>query len=241
MEKKLGVCNLCEAICGLELTIDDGRVTGVRGNPTTRCRAGTSARRASRSPTSTPTRTGCAARYAASAPARRHSGRRSAGTRRSTWSPTASKAVNEHGRTRSAIYLGNPNVHSLGSMTHGVTLVKSFRTRNKFSATSVDQLPHQLVAHLMYGHQLLLPIPDIDRTSYFLVFGANPMASNGSLMTVPDFPNRLRELKAAAAGWSSSTRAAPRPRRSPTEHVFVRPGTDAWVLLAMLHTCSTRG
>ena len=73
-------------------------------------------------------------------------------------------------------------------MTHGAAMVKSFRTRNRFSATSVDQIPHQLVAWLLYGHQLLLPIPDIDRTSYFLVLGANPMASNGSLMTVPDFP-----------------------------------------------------
>ena len=54
-------------------------------------------------------------------------------------------------------------------MTHGTAMVKSLRTRNTFSATSVDQLPHQLVAHLMFGHQLFLPIPDIDRTSYFLV------------------------------------------------------------------------
>ena len=107
-------------------------------------------------------------------------------------------------------------------------MVKSLRTRNRFSATSVDQLPHQLVAHLLYGHQLLLPIPDIDRTSYFLVFGANPMASNGSLMTVPDFPNRLRELKAARRQ-DGRVRPAPhrdRQGRRPST-TSSGPGTDA--------------
>jgi anaerobic selenocysteine-containing dehydrogenase len=115
------------------------------------------------------------------------------------------------------------------------------RTRNKFSATSVDQLPHQLLSYLMYGHQLLLPVPDIDRTQYFLVFGGNPMASNGSLMTVPDFPGRLRELKARGGRMVVFD-----PRRTETakvasEHVFVRPGTDAWVLLAMLNTLFDEG
>ena len=117
-------------------------------------------------------------------------------------------------------------------MTHGA-MVKSLGTRNRFSATSVDQLPHQLVAQ-MFGHQLFLPVPDIDRTAYFLVFGANPMASNGSLMTVPDFPNRLRELKARGGRMVVFD-----PRRTETakvanEHHFVRPGSDAVVVLAML-------
>ncbi len=151
------------------------------------------------------------------------------------------RAINQHGRDAVGIYLGNPNIHSLGSMTHGVGMVKTLGTRNKFSATSVDQLPHQLVAHLMYGHQLFLPIPDIDRTSYLLVFGANPMASNGSLMTVPDFPNRLRELKARGGRM-----VVVDPRRSETakvatEHHFVRPGTDAHVLLALLHVVFEEG
>ena len=73
-----------------------------------------------------------------------------------------------------AVYLGNPNVHSLGAMTHGGQVAKAIGSRNTYSATSVDQLPHQLVAHLMFGHQLLLPIPDIDRTDYFLVLRRQP-------------------------------------------------------------------
>ena len=143
--------------------------------------------------------------------------------------------IDAHGAHALGIYLGNPNAHSLGSMTHGTALVKALRTPNTFSATSVDQLPHQLVGHWMFGHQLLLPIPDIDRTRLFLVFGGNPMASNGSLMTVPDFPQRLRALHARGGRMVVFD-----PRRTETakvadEHHFVRPGSDAFVLLAMLH------
>ena len=240
MEKRLAVCNLCEAICGLELTIDGGEVTGVRGNP------GDPLSRGHICPK------GVAIGDIHADPDRlRRPVRRDRTTGEWTeigWDEAfdlvadgIAAAINEHGKDALGIYLGNPNVHSLGSMTHGVALVQSFRTRNKFSATSVDQLPHQLVGHLLYGHQLLLPVPDIDRTSYFLVFGANPMASNGSLMTVPDFPGRLRELDARGGRMVVFD-----PRRTETakvasEHHFIRPGTDAWVLLAMLHTLFAEG
>ena len=126
-------------------------------------------------------------------------------------------------------------------MTHLGTMVKTLPTRNRFSATSVDQLPHQLVAHLLYGHQLMLPIPDIDRTDYFLVFGANPMASNGSLMTVPDFPNRLRELKARDGEMVVFDPRRTETAKVATEHHFVKPGTDVYVLLAMLHVLFEEG
>ncbi len=124
--------------------------------PTIPSRAGTSAPRASPSPTCTPTPTGCGARSGGSWRPAAAAGRRSAGTRRSTWSPTTWRASSTStGDDALGIYLGNPNAHSLGSMTHGTAMFKSFRTKNRYSATSVDQLPHQLVAHLMFGHQLL--------------------------------------------------------------------------------------
>jgi anaerobic selenocysteine-containing dehydrogenase len=232
MSTQLGVCNLCEAICGLELTIEEGRVTSIRGSeadPLSRgyvCPKGVSLADVLDDPDRL------------RRPVRRVGG---------DWveiewdeafdlvADGLAEAINQHGSDAVGVYLGNPTVHSLGSLTHGLTMVRSLRTRNLFSATSVDQLPHQLVAHLMYGHQLLLPIPDIDRTSYFLVFGANPMASNGSLMTVPDFPNRLRALKQRGGRMVLFD-----PRRTETakvasEHHFIRPGTDVLVLLAMLH------
>jgi len=232
-EQTLGVCNLCEAICGLVLTIEGGRVTGARGNPDDPLSRGHICPK------------GVAIGDVHADPDRlRRPVRRDRATGEWTeigWDEAfdlvadgLARVMNEHGRHALGIYLGNPNVHSLGSMTHGTAMVKALRTPNTFSATSVDQLPHQLLGHLMFGHQLLLPVPDIDRTSYFLVFGGNPMASNGSLMTVPDFPGRLRELKARGGRMVVFD-----PRRTETakvasEHHFLRPGSDPWVLLAMV-------
>ena len=235
MEKRIGVCNLCEAICGLEITVEDRTVVSVRGNaadPLSRghiCPKGVAIGDLYADPDRL------------TRPVRRILLDGQPHWEEIDWDQAydlvadgLARATNEHGRDAVGIYQGNPNVHSLGSMTHGPALVKLLPTRNRFSATSVDQLPHQLVAHLMYGHQLMLPVPDIDRTSYFLVFGANPMASNGSLMTVPDFPNRLRALDSRGGSMVVFD-----PRRTETakvaaEHHFIRPGTDVQVVLAML-------
>src|SRR3546814_17148058 len=81
-------------------------------------------------------------------------------------------------------------------MTHSSALFGPLKTRSRFSATSVDQLPHQLVSYWLYGHQLLVNVPDIDRSQFILMLGANPMASNGSLWTVPDFRKRLKAMQA---------------------------------------------
>ncbi len=86
----------------------------------------------------------------------------------------------KHGKNAVGAYLGNPNVHNYGSIIYGIPFFQALGTRNRFSATSVDQLPHQLAALVLFGHQLLLPIPDLDRTDFFLVLGANPAVSNGA-------------------------------------------------------------
>ena len=242
----LAACNLCEAICGLELTIEDRpegpKVTSIRGNPDDPlsrghiCPKGVALADIHEDPDRL------------RRPVKRVGEGPDARWEEISWDEALdltadgiARAINEHGRNALGVYLGNPNVHSLGAQTHGVLMLKSFKTRNKFSATSVDQLPHQFVAWQLFGHQLLIPIADIDRTSYFLVFGANPMASNGSLMTVPDFPNRLRELKKRGGRMVVFD-----PRRTETakvadEHHFVRPATDAVVLLAMVHVLLEEG
>ena len=84
-----------------------------------------------------------------------------------------------HGREAVAVYQGNPTVHNYGSALFGQLFLRSLGTRSRYSATSVDQLPQMLASLLMFGHQLLLPVPDVDRTRLFLMFGANPLASNG--------------------------------------------------------------
>jgi anaerobic selenocysteine-containing dehydrogenase len=122
-----------------------------------------------------------------------------------------------------------------------VPFVKSLRTHNRFSASTVDQVPHQLMAWQMFGHQLLLPIPDLDRTSYLLVLGANPMASNGSLMTTPDFPRRAKAIKERGGRIVVLDPRRTETAKIATEHVFVRPGGDVVVLLAMLRTVLAEG
>ncbi|UVE18823.1 molybdopterin oxidoreductase family protein [Pseudomonas sp. LS44] len=141
-----------------------------------------------------------------------------------------------HGQNAVAVYQGNPSVHNYGLMTHSNYFLGLLKTRNRYSATSVDQLPHHLVSHLMYGHGLLIPIPDIDHTDFMLILGGNPLASNGSIMTVPDVEKRLKALKARGGKL-----VVVDPRRSETaaiadQHLFVRPGQDAALLLGVLNT-----
>jgi anaerobic selenocysteine-containing dehydrogenase len=230
---RLTACNLCEAICGLELTLEDGRVTGIRGNPDDPLSRGYICPK------------GVALADVYDDPDRLRRPVRRVGDEwvEISWDEALDRVADAlastletHGRNSVGVYLGNPNAHALGSATHALPFVKSLGTRNRFSASSVDQIPHQLVAWQLYGHQLLLPIPDLDRTSYFLVFGANPMASNGSLMTTPDFPHRARGIKDRGGRIVVFDPRRTETAKIATEHHFVRPGSDVVVLLAMVHT-----
>jgi anaerobic selenocysteine-containing dehydrogenase len=151
-------------------------------------------------------------------------------------------AIQEHhGQNAVAVYQGNPSVHNYGLMTHSNYFLGLLKTRNRFSATSVDQLPHHLTSHLMYGHGLLLPIPDIDHTDFMLILGGNPLASNGSIMTVPDVEKRLKAIQARGGKV-----VVVDPRRSETaaiadQHLFVRPGGDAALLFGLLNTLFAEG
>jgi len=141
----------------------------------------------------------------------------------------------KHGRDATALYQGNPTVHNHGSMIHGQMFTKALGTRSRFSATSLDQLPQMLAGLEMFGHQLLVPIPDLDRTDYLLMLGANPVASNGSLMTAAGVARRLKDLQKRGGKLVVID-----PRRTETaeiadRHEMIRPGTDALFLLALLH------
>ncbi len=225
-------CNLCEAICGVLVTVEDARVTDIRGDesdPLSRghiCPKAVALRDLQDDPDrlTTPVR------------------RTPDGWQEIGWDAAYELVIDkltdiqrQHGRNSVGVYLGNPNVHSLGALTHMPTMMKLLRTRNRFSATSIDQLPHMLASYLLYGHQLMVPVPDIDRTSYLLMLGANPLASNGSMMTAPGFGRRLKDLQKRGGRVVVID-----PRRTETaavadEHHFVRPGTDAAFLLALIH------
>lgn len=145
-----------------------------------------------------------------------------------------------HGQNSVAVYQGNPSVHNYGLMTHSNYFLGLLKTRNRFSATSVDQLPHHLTSHLMYGHGLLLPIPDIDHTDFMLILGGNPLASNGSIMTVPDVEKRLKEIQSRGGKV-----VVVDPRRSETaaiadQHLFVRPGGRGIAVRAAQHVVCGR-
>lgn len=223
-------CPLCEAICGLELQYDGDALVAIRGDdadPFSRghiCPKGNAIldleadpdrlRRPMRRDGDTWTEIGWDEAFAL------------AGGK-------LAQIQQQHGAASVASYLGNPNVHHFGHIAYLPFLLKALRSPNVFSASSVDQWPHQLVNAQMYGHQFLLPIPDIDHTDYFLMLGANPMVSNGSLMTVPDIAKRLKALTARG------TLVVLDPRRTDTaavasEHHFIRPGSDAWFLVALL-------
>ncbi len=147
----------------------------------------------------------------------------------------------EHGADSIAVYQGNPTAHNLGLLTIGQLALRTLGTKNMYSATSLDQLPHMLAALQMFGSQLLMPVPDVDRTDLFICLGANPLASNGSLMTAPDMRGRLKAIQARGGRVIVLD-----PRRTETaeradQHLFIRPGTDAIFLLALVHELFASG
>ncbi|SFM61164.1 molybdopterin oxidoreductase family protein [Halopseudomonas yangmingensis] len=226
-------CNLCEAICGLRIEHDNGRILSIRGDRDDPFSRGHICPKA------------VALQDLQNDPDRLRQPLRRVGGR---WQPIAWDDAFElaaerlhaiqqaHGRNAVAVYMGNPNVHNYGSMTHGNYFLGQLRTRQRYSATSVDQLPHHLVSLWLYGNKMLIPIPDIDHTDFFLLLGGNPLASNGSIMTVPDVERRLKDLQARGGSL-----VVVDPRRSETaaiasQHLSVRPGSDAALLAAMLNT-----
>lgn len=230
------VCPLCEAMCGIRVGVEGGTVVSVRPDPDDPLSMGAMCPKAA-----------ALVDLHADPDRLRHPVKRTDnGWERVGWDEALDAVAadlhrlqQEGGRDAVGVYLGNPNAHNLGMMTFGPSLWRSLGTRNRYSATSVDQLPHQLAATLMLGHQLLMPVPDVDRTQMLLVIGANPLVSNGSLMSAPGMRRRLDALRARGGRL-----VVVDPRRTETadradEHVFVRPGTDAAWMLALVHTVLT--
>ncbi len=149
--------------------------------------------------------------------------------------------VERHGRPATALYLGNPGAHNLGALTYTRSVIKALGTRNIFSASTVDQMPKQVASGFLFGGAATIAVPDLDRTSYLLMLGANPYASNGSLCTAPDFPGRLQAIRARGGKV-----VVVDPRRTKTaeesdEWVSIVPGTDALFLAAVVQVLFAEG
>jgi len=140
-----------------------------------------------------------------------------------------------HGKNSIGIYQGNPSVHNYGTALFSPGFVRALQTKNRYSATSVDQLPHHFAAQFMFGHPLLIPIPDIDRSDFFLVIGANPLASNGSLMTAAGLPKKIQALQQRGGEVVVIDPRKTETAEKADQHLFIKPGTDVLLLLGMIH------
>jgi anaerobic selenocysteine-containing dehydrogenase len=147
-----------------------------------------------------------------------------------------SPIIAEHGKNAVAVYLGNPNAHNLSAITHGPAWLRVLGTHNLYSASTVDQMPKQVSSGYMFGTMLSVPIPDVDRCDHLLVLGANPLVSNGSLLTAPNMRGRLRAIRERGGKVVVIDPRRSRTAEEADEHHFIRPGTDALLLAAIACT-----
>jgi anaerobic selenocysteine-containing dehydrogenase len=225
-------CNICEAICGIEITANGEQRLDIRGDKDDPFSRGYIC------PKAVALQDIYYDKDRLKYPVRRTAD----GWQRIGWDEAFDEVAQnlkriraKCGRNSIGTYLGNPTVHNYGALLFAPQFLRSLRTRNKFSATSVDQLAHHVSAFLMFGHQLLLPVPDLERTRYFLILGANPAISNGSLMTAPGMPRRLQEIRERGGKVILIDPRYNETARLADRHLFIRPGTDVLLLLALLH------
>src|SRR5687767_4172904 len=224
-------CNLCEAICGIEITVETDHHLTIRGDKDDPFSRGYICPKAV-----------ALQDIHYDKDRLKHPVRRTPiGWQRIGWDEAFDEVAQNlkriqagHGRHAVATYLGNPTVHNYGALLFAPGFLRSLRTRNKFSATSVDQLAHHLASYLMFGHQLLLPVPDLERTKLFLILGANPAVSNGSMMTAPGMNRRLQEIRQRGGRVIIIDPRHNETARLADRHIFIRPGTDVLLLLALL-------
>ncbi|MDE2432867.1 MAG: molybdopterin-dependent oxidoreductase [Burkholderiales bacterium] len=233
IETRQGACNLCEAICGLTFQVQNNRILSVKGNDADPLSRGHICPKA------------VALKDLHEDPNRLKQPMRRVGDRWETigWDQAfdlvvegLAKVREQHGTNAVAVYQGNPSIHNWGNVTHGHLFFSQLKTRSRFSATSVDQLPHHLAALWLYGHQFKLPIPDIDRTQYMVALGANPLASNGSLMTAPDVRARFKALRERGGKLVVLDPRVTETAAIADEHHRIVPGSDAAWLLSIIHT-----
>ncbi|MCT4357365.1 molybdopterin oxidoreductase family protein [Streptomyces sp. Je 1-79] len=233
MSTALRICPLCEATCGLTLTLDGDRVTGARGDRDDVfsqgfiCPKGASFGEVDADPD----------RLAG--PLVRKDGTLQEATWEEAFDTVAARIrplIEEHGPDAVAVVLGNPNVHTMAGALYPPLLIGALRTRNLFTASTLDQMPKHVSSGLLFGDPFAIPVPDLDRTDHLLMLGANPLESNGSLCTAPDFPGKLKALRRRGGTLTVVDPRRTRTARLADRHVAIRPGTDALFLAALVHT-----
>lgn len=226
------VCPFCEAGCGLKITIEDDRITKVRGDAENIMSRGFCCPK------------GIAIKELHEDPDRlRHPVIKENGEfREATWKEAfekVSEGLNNvrkaNGNDSVAIYLGNPNTHTMAGALFLKPLIKALKTKNFFTASTVDQIPKQTACGFLYGSNELIPVPDIDHTDLFVIFGGNPLVSGGSLMTAPDMPGRIKKLKERGGRLVVIDPLRTRTAEVADIHHFIRSGTDAALLFVIVN------
>jgi len=224
------VCPLCEATCGLELTVASGAISSVRGDRDDVFSKGFICPK------------GAAFGHLDNDPDRLSAPMVRDGEqwREVGWEEAFAvvgaglgSVVAAHGRQSVGLYLGNPNVHTLAGGLYAAGLARALGSPNIFSASTVDQMPKHVSCGLMFGDPLAIPVPDLDRTDFLLILGANPMESNGSLATAPDWPGRLKALRARGGRLVVVDPRSTRTAALADLHLAIRPGTDSYLLAAL--------
>ncbi|MFJ5308906.1 molybdopterin oxidoreductase family protein [Streptomyces sp. NPDC088350] len=228
----LRICPLCEATCGLTLTIEGTRVTGARGDRDDVFSRGFICPKG-------------ASFGAVDGDPDRLRGplvRRDGELREATWEEAFDAVaaglrpvVERYGPNAVGVVLGNPNVHTMAGALYPTVLLGALGTRSIFTASTVDQMPKHVSSGLLYGDANAIPVPDLDHTDHLLLIGANPLESNGSLCTAPDFPGKLKALKARGGTLTVIDPRRTRTAKLADRHIAVRPGTDALLLAAMTY------
>ncbi|MFD7402954.1 molybdopterin oxidoreductase family protein [Streptomyces sp. NPDC059866] len=228
----LRICPLCEATCGLTLTLEGTRVTGARGDRDDVfsqgfiCPKGASFGAVDGDPDRLRT------------PLVRRDGELCEATWEEAFDAVAAgirPVVERYGPNAVGVVLGNPNVHTMAGALYPPLLIAGLGTRSLFTASTVDQMPKHVSSGLLYGDANAIPVPDLDHTDHLLLIGANPLESNGSLCTAPDFPGRLKALKARGGTLTVIDPRRTRTAKLADRHIAVRPGTDALLLAAMAY------
>ena len=231
-------CPLCEAGCGLAITVKDSQVTHIRGDMEDVfskgfiCPKGSTLKQLHDDPDRLLT------------PMIKRDGVHVQATWAEAWSVVdagLNRVIKNFGRESIGTYLGNPGAHNLSALTFNRVLLQAIGSRQRFSASTVDQIPKQVSSGLMFGSASSVPVPDLDRTKYLLVLGANPYESNGSLCTAPDFPGRIEAMQARGGKLVVVDPRKTRTAEQADEWLAIRPGTDALLLAAIAHTLAIDG
>ena len=230
-------CPLCEATCGLELTFEGEEVVKVRGDADDVfskgfiCPKGANLGALHSDPDRLTT------------PLVRKNGELVEATWDEAFQAVADGLgdILENDRASIATYFGNLNAHNLSNLLYNPAFIKSVGSKHRFSASSMDQLPKQLANGLMFGSALTIAIPDIDNTDLMVLIGANPLASNGSMMTVPNFRGRLRAIRERGGRVVVIDPKRTRTAEEADLHLAIRPGTDALLLFAIVNVLVEEG